>query len=55
MSFHEAIQCGLANGGDIIAVTAGTPYGMAGRTNMLKIEEVPGDVSLEEFEELADD
>jgi pyruvate kinase len=55
MSFHEAIQCKLAKGGDIIAVTAGTPYGMAGRTNMLKIEEVPGDVSLEEFEELSDD
>jgi len=55
MSFHYALQCGYAKQGDIIAVTAGTPYGMAGRTNMLKIEEVPGDVSLREFEEMADD
>ncbi|GAB4428956.1 MAG: pyruvate kinase [Anaerolineae bacterium] len=55
MSFHEAIESGLAKQGEIIAVTAGTPYGMAGRTNMLKIEEVPGDVSLEEFEAIADD
>jgi len=55
MAFHQSIQCGLANTGDIIAITAGTPYGVAGRTNMLKVEEVPGDVSLAEFEALADD
>ena len=55
MSFYEAINCGYVEKGDIIAVTAGTPYGMSGRTNMLKIEEVPGDVSLAEFEELDND
>lgn len=55
LSFHEAIKGGYASAGDIIAVTAGTPYGTAGRTNMLKIEEVLGDVSLEEFEKLSDD
>jgi pyruvate kinase len=55
MSFHEASKCGYVQTGDIIAVTAGTPYGMAGRTNMLKIEEVPADISLEEFQELSDD
>ena len=55
MSFHQVIQRGLATGGDIIAITAGTPYDSAGRTNMLKIEEVPNDVSLEEFKGFNDD
>lgn len=54
ISFHQAIQCGYAAPGDIMVVTAGTPYGTAGRTNMLKIEEVR-EVSPEEFEQLADD
>ena len=55
MAFHEAKTHGYADTGDIITVTAGTPYGTAGRTNMLKIEEVPSTVSLEEFEEMVDD
>ncbi len=55
MAFHEAIHGEYAGKGDIIAVTAGTPYGTAGRTNMLKIEEVMGDVSPAEFKELTDD
>ncbi|MCG3209049.1 MAG: Pyruvate kinase [Anaerolineae bacterium] len=54
LSFHQAIKCGYAAVGDIVVLTAGTPYGTAGRTNMLKIEEVL-DVSLEEFDQLADD
>lgn len=49
LAFYQALQCGLAKPGDIISITAGTPYGTAGRTNMLKIEEVPAEVSLEEF------
>jgi pyruvate kinase len=49
MAFYQAKRCGLAGPGDVIAITAGTPYGTAGRTNMLKIEEVPAEVSLEEF------
>jgi pyruvate kinase len=50
LSFHQAVHCGYAKPGDIITITAGTPYGLAGRTNMLKIEEVLADVPLDEFE-----
>jgi pyruvate kinase len=49
LAFHQAMRCGLAGPGDIICITAGTPYGTAGRTNMLKIEEVPAEVLLDEF------
>jgi hypothetical protein len=31
----------VAAPGDTIVITAGTPYGTAGRTNMLKVEEIP--------------
>jgi pyruvate kinase len=55
ISFRQAIRSGYAQPGDIIIITAGTPYGLAGRTNMLKIEEVLSDVSLEEFEAQLDD
>lgn len=45
MAFTEALNSKAAQPGDIIVITAGTPYGTAGRTNMLKIEEIPEDFS----------
>lgn len=45
LAFEQALNCRVAGPGDIIVITAGTPYGTAGRTNMLKIEEVPEDFS----------
>jgi pyruvate kinase len=48
LAFTYAVSCGAAAPGDIIVITAGTPYGTAGRTNMLKIEEIPEDFSIEE-------
>lgn len=41
MAFKEVIDRGLASPGCLIVITAGTPYGAAGRTNLLKVEEVP--------------
>lgn len=43
LAFEQAISNEVAGPGDIIVLTAGTPYGTAGRTNMLKIEEIPED------------
>jgi len=43
LAFGQAVASGVASPGDIIVLTAGTPYGTAGRTNMLKIEEIPED------------
>jgi len=43
LAFEQAINNGVAGPGDIVVLTAGTPYGRAGRTNMLKIEEIPED------------
>jgi len=38
----EQIQrCGLAQPGDAIVITAGTPLGVTGNTNLLKVEQVP--------------
>lgn len=45
LAFKHAVQCGAAAPGDEIVITAGTPYGTAGRTNMLKVEQIPLDVS----------
>lgn len=41
MAFQQVISKGLADPGDLIVITAGTPYGTAGRTNLLKVEEIP--------------
>lgn len=41
MTFEQVTQHGLAQPGDLLVITAGTPYGTAGRTNLLKVEEVP--------------
>lgn len=32
---------GVAEAGDIIAIAAGMPFGMAGTTNLLRIERLP--------------
>jgi pyruvate kinase len=41
LAFEHTLHYGLAAPGDIIVITAGTPYGVAGRTNMLKVEQIP--------------
>jgi pyruvate kinase len=41
MALRQAVQAGDAVAGDVVVIAAGTPYGTAGRTNMLKVEEVP--------------
>ncbi len=37
----QARRCGLAQPGDAIVITAGTPLGVPGNTNLLKMERVP--------------
>ncbi|MBL8481656.1 MAG: pyruvate kinase [Rhodocyclaceae bacterium] len=37
-----AVREGLAKPGDIVAITAGMPFGVSGTTNMLRIAQVPG-------------
>jgi len=41
MAFEHVLHHGMAAPGDTIVITAGTPYGIAGRTNMLKVEDIP--------------
>lgn len=41
LAYEEVTKASIAEPGDIIVITAGTPYGTAGRTNLLKIEEIP--------------
>ena len=43
LAIQHAISCRLAEPGDTIVIAAGTPYGQAGRTNMVQVEEVPED------------
>ena len=43
LAFDQAINCEVAGPGDTVVITAGTPYGVADRTNTLKIEEIPED------------
>ncbi len=45
LAFEQVLSCGVAAPGDTIVITAGTPYGTAGRTNMLKVEEIPAQVA----------
>lgn len=41
LAFQQVLERNLAAAGDTIVITAGTPYGTAGRTNMLKVEQLP--------------
>ena len=41
LAFNKVIEKNMAKAGDVIVITAGTPYGTAGRTNLLKVEEIP--------------
>lgn len=41
LAFEHVLHHGMADPGDTIVITAGTPYGIAGRTNMLKVEDIP--------------
>ena len=36
---------GFADAGDIIAIAAGMPFGIAGTTNLLRIERLPADTA----------
>jgi pyruvate kinase len=38
---EQARRCGLAKAGDSVVITAGTPLGVPGNTNLLKVELVP--------------
>jgi pyruvate kinase len=38
---QDVQHCGLARSGDTIVVIAGIPLGQPGRTNLLKVEQVP--------------
>ncbi len=51
LAFEQATRHGVAVPGDHLVITAGTPYGTAGRTNMLKVEQIP----LPEPDEMGDD
>jgi pyruvate kinase len=46
LAISQTVGCGTAVPGDIIVITAGTPYGTPGRTNMLKVEEIPDEFSI---------
>ena len=37
---HAAKAAGLIDKGDIVAITAGVPLGVAGTTNLMKVEKV---------------
>ena len=39
---RRPIEQGLAGPGDLIAIAAGMPFGVAGTTNLLRIARVPG-------------
>ena len=47
LALHQAVAVGIAEPGDVTVIAAGTPYGTVSRTNMLKIEEIPEDYSLQ--------
>jgi pyruvate kinase len=38
---EQAQHCGLARSGDAVVITAGVPLGVPGKTNLLKVEQVP--------------
>ncbi|HVL20002.1 MAG TPA: pyruvate kinase alpha/beta domain-containing protein [Amaricoccus sp.] len=38
---------GFAGPGDIVAIAAGMPFGVAGSTNLLRIEQIPTDAEAE--------
>jgi pyruvate kinase len=40
-AIEQVRRCELAEIGDAIVITAGTPFGVPGNTNLLKIECVP--------------
>jgi pyruvate kinase len=40
-AIQQARTCGLAQPGDALVITAGTPLGVPGNTNLLKVEQVP--------------
>ncbi len=43
-------RCG-AEPGEVIVIVAGTPYRVSGRTNLIKVEQVPeeGEPAMDEF------
>jgi pyruvate kinase len=40
LAFDHVLRRDIATQGETIVITAGTPYGTAGRTNMLKVEQI---------------
>jgi pyruvate kinase len=45
LAFEQVLNRGVGIPGDTIVITAGTPFGVAGRTNMLKVEDIPLNVT----------
>jgi pyruvate kinase len=43
MACEAVARRGVAAAGDIIAIAAGMPFGVAGTTNLLRIERIPAD------------
>jgi pyruvate kinase len=41
LSCQQALKYGVASPGATIVITAGTPFGVSGRTNLLKVERLP--------------
>lgn len=48
LAFEHVLKRGIAALGETIVITAGTPYGTAGRTNMLKVEQISNEITSEE-------
>lgn len=45
IALTKATECKVAEPGDTVVITAGTPYGVGGRTNLLKVEQIPETLS----------
>jgi pyruvate kinase len=48
LAFEHVLRRGIAALGETIVITAGTPYGTAGRTNMLKVEQISSEINKDE-------
>lgn len=48
VALQQVQSCYMGVPGDIVVITAGTPYGIGGRTNLLKVEQVSSNTAHEE-------
>ncbi len=40
LGLQQALQCRVGKEGDTVVITAGSPYGLGGRTNLLKVDQI---------------